>query len=322
MKNGIDVSKHNGVIDWQKVKASGKVDFAILRAGYGKSISQKDVQFEANYKGAKAVGIPVGAYWYSYAITPAEAEAEANVFLKVIEGKQFEYPVFLDIEEKNALATGNKNVSAIVKSFCTVMEKAGYWCGVYASRAHVQNYFDDECRNRYSLWIAEWGSKLNYAGEVGIWQRSENGKVDGINGAVDLDISYVDYPTAIKAAGKNGFTAAEEKPTADTAPEPPESLLLPISEIARQVIGGEWGNGTERVQRLTAAGYDYKAVQAEVNRQLATPSVRTHTVRQGDTLSALAKRYGTTVSAIVAENRAKYPRIKPSYICVGWVLKV
>lgn len=86
---GIDVSKHNGNIDWNAVKQSGKVDFAILRAGYGKSISQKDAQFEANYRDAKAQGIPVGAYWYSYAITPSEAEAEARTFLQAIAGKQY-----------------------------------------------------------------------------------------------------------------------------------------------------------------------------------------------------------------------------------------
>ena len=206
MSKGIDVSRHQGAIDWTKVKA----DFAIIKAGGGKYISQKDPKFEANYAGCKAHGIPCGAYWFSYAITPAEAEAEAHVFIEAIAGKQFEYPVYLDIETNKALATGKKNVSAIIKAFCTVMEKAGYWCGVYASRAHVASYFDDECRNRYSLWIAEWGNKLNYTGEVGMWQYSENGKKDGINGAVDLDECYVDYPTAIKAAGKNGYTKQDD----------------------------------------------------------------------------------------------------------------
>ena len=214
--NGIDVSKHNGAIDWQSVKASGKVDFAILRAGYGKSISQKDIQFERNYAGAKAVGIPVGSYWYSYAITPAEAEAEARAFLQAIAGKQFEFPVYFDIEEKSTLNTGSKNVSAIVKAFCNTMEKAGYWCGVYASRSHVQTYFDSEIKNRYSMWIAEWGSKLNYSGgEVGMWQKSEKGRVIGIAGNVDLDECYVDYPTVIRAAGKNGFSKSVES-TAST----------------------------------------------------------------------------------------------------------
>lgn len=209
--NGIDISKHNGNIDWKSVKASGKVDFCIIRAGYGKSISQKDAKFEQNYAGCKAQGIPVGAYWYSYAITPAEAEAEARVFLQAIAGKQFEMPVYFDIEEKSTLNTGSKNVSAIVKAFCNTMEKAGYWCGVYTSRAHAQSYFDDEVKNRYSLWLAEWGAKLNYTGgEVGMWQKSEKGRIIGISGNVDLDECYVDYPTVIKAAGKNGFSKPAE----------------------------------------------------------------------------------------------------------------
>lgn len=315
MRKGIDVSKWQGVIDWKSVKA----DFCIIRAGIG---TVKDAKFEANYSGCKSAGIPCGAYWYSYAVTPAEAEQEAQVFLEAINGKKFEFPVYLDIEEGNTFRTGKNNVNAIIKAFCNVMEKAGYWVGIYSSRAAVQTYISTENQQKYALWVAEWGAKCNYNGTYGIWQNSGTGRISGINGNVDTDICYVDYPAIIKAAGKNGFTAADEMTTADTALEPPESLLLPVSEVARQVIGGEWGNGTERVQRLTAAGYDYKAVQAEVNRLLATPSARTHTVRQGDTLSALAKRYGTTVSAIVAANRAKYPRIKPSYICVGWILKV
>lgn len=231
--NGIDVSKHNGVIDWQSVKASGKVDFAILRAGYGKSISQKDIQFERNYAGAKAQGIPVGAYWYSYAITPAEAEAEARTFLQAIAGKTFEMPVYFDIEEKKALATGKNNVSAIVKAFCNVMEKAGYWCGVYASRAHVQSYFDNEVKNRYSLWLAEWGAKLNYSGgEVGMWQYSDKGKINGIGGSVDMDICYVDYPAVIPAAGKNGYT----KPTEDAVQASDKPTEPPVKDTVKVTV--------------------------------------------------------------------------------------
>jgi GH25 family lysozyme M1 (1,4-beta-N-acetylmuramidase) len=214
--NGIDVSKHNGNIDWQSVKASGKVNFCIIRAGYGKSISQKDAQFEANYKGAKAVGIPVGAYWYSYAITPAEAEAEARVFLQAIAGKQFEMPVYFDIEEKSALNTGKNNVTAMCRAFCNVMEKAGYWCGIYASRSHIQNYIRTETQQRYSLWVAEWGAKCNFNGEFGMWQSFDKGRIDGIGSYVDLDVCYVDYPSAIMAAGKNGYPKPAEQ-AADAA---------------------------------------------------------------------------------------------------------
>ena len=232
MSKGIDVSKHNGAIDWKSVKADG-IEFAIIRAGYGKAISQKDAWFERNYQGCIENGIPCGAYWYSYAVTPAEAEAEARTFLKAIEGKEFEYPVYLDIEEKNALATGKKNVSAIIKAFCGVMEKAGYWCGIYASRAHVQSYFDDDCKIRYSLWLAEWGSKLNYSGgEVGMWQYSDKGKVNGIGTNVDMDICYVDYPTVIKAAGKNGFA----KPV-ETAVKPVEPHVKDTVQVTMQVNG-------------------------------------------------------------------------------------
>lgn len=208
--NGIDVSRHNGNIDWQSVKASGKADFCIIRAGYGKSISQKDAQFERNYAGAKAQGIPVGAYWYSYAITPAEAEAEARVFLQAIAGKQFEMPVYFDIEEKSALNTGKNNVTAMCRAFCNVLEQAGYWCGIYASRSHIQSYISTETQQRYSLWVAEWGAKCNYIGEVGMWQKSENGRIIGIAGNVDIDECYVDYPTVIKAAGKNGYQKTAE----------------------------------------------------------------------------------------------------------------
>ena len=225
MSKGIDVSKHNGAINWATVKQSGAVDFAVIRAGYGKSISQKDKQFENNYAGCKTHGIPCGAYWYSYAITPAEAEAEARVFLQAIAGKQFEFPVYFDIEEKSTLNTGSKNVSAIVKAFCNTMEKAGYWCGVYASRSHVQTYFDSEVKNRYSLWIAEWGSKLNYSGgEVGMWQYSEKGRIAGITGNVDIDICYVDYSVAIKAAGKNGYKTESLETAPDTAAQDPDVM--------------------------------------------------------------------------------------------------
>ena len=225
--NGIDVSVHNENIDWKKVKT----DFCIIRAGYGKSISQKDSNFEKNYAGAKAAGIPVGAYWYSYALTPAEAEAEARVFLQTIAGKQFEYPVWLDIEEASQLHTGKKNVSAIIRAFCSVMESAGYWVGVYSSRSAIQSYFDDEVQKRYSIWAAEWSNAIHYEGAA-MWQRSEKGRIDGITGNVDLDISYVDFPAAIKEAGKNGYSKPAEDNNATTK-EIPYIPSITASEVQR-----------------------------------------------------------------------------------------
>ena len=212
--NGIDVSEHNGVIDWAKVKASG-VQFAILRAGLGRYATQEDKNFELNYAAAKAAGVPVGVYWYSYAIDVEEAKKEAAACIAVIRGGEYEFPIFFDQEEKASLNTGKANCSAMVRAFCSELEKAGYWAGLYTSRSVLQTHIEDDIKTRYTLWIAEWGSKLNYSGAVGIWQRSSTGRIDGISGDVDLDTSYRDFPALIKAKGLNGFGSKPPDKTID-----------------------------------------------------------------------------------------------------------
>lgn len=206
---GIDVSKHQGTVNWSHVKADG-VKFAIIRAGYGKQASQKDTQFEANYTGCKAQGIPCGAYWYSYAATPAEAKQEAAVCLSVIKGKTFEYPVYFDIEEPSVLAKGKAACTAIAKAFLEAVEQAGYFAGIYSSKAHLENCITEELRARYAVWVAHYGvDKTTYHGQYGIWQKSSTGKVSGIRGNVDVNECYVDYPAAIKKKGLNGFKAVQ-----------------------------------------------------------------------------------------------------------------
>lgn len=222
---GIDVSVHNGDIDWGKVKADG-IDFAILRAGYGKLAKQKDAKFEDNYKGAKAAGIPVGAYWYSYATTPDEAKLEAEVCVSILKGKQYEFPIFFDQEEKTTLDTGKVNCSEMIRAFCDVLEANGYWVGLYTSRSCLTTHIEDDIKKRYALWAAEWSDKLRYDGPVGIWQHSEKGKVDGITGNVDLDIGYKDYPTMIKAKGLNGYGKA---PDPTPAPDVPKENAVTVT---------------------------------------------------------------------------------------------
>lgn len=201
---GIDVSKWQGDIDWNKVKKSG-IEFAIIRAGYGKEISQKDPYFDRNYAGAKAAGINVGVYWYSYAESVEDAKREARACLEVIKGKQFEMPIYFDLEEKKQFAKGKQFCSDLVKAFCNELEAAGYFTGLYMSRYFLQNYITEDVAKRYTMWVAEYGPKLNYGGQYGIWQNSSTGSVAGINGDVDTDICYVDYPSIIKDRGLNGF---------------------------------------------------------------------------------------------------------------------
>lgn len=289
MLKGIDVSKHNGNIDWQKVKASGIVDFAILRAGYGKLASQNDTQFERNYAGAKAVGIPIGCYWYSYAKTVSEARQEAYVFLQVIKGKQFEYPVYLDFEEQSQFKTGKNNCSAMARVFLEIVENAGYFTGIYSSKSGLENYITPEIRNRYTVWVAHVNvSKTTYSGAHDIWQYSWKGRVSGItgnSGDVDMNYCYRDFPAIIKNAGLNGF-------------EKPETV-----------------ENSESVETVET-NQDEKPVEISY----AEPTY--HKVRKGDTLTKIAKAYNTSINKIVADNKLAYPTITRDFICVGWVLKI
>lgn len=214
MLKGIDVSKHNGTIDWQKAKNSGSVDFAVLRAGYGKLISQKDQQFERNYAECQKYGIPCGTYWYSYAHSVSEIQTEARVFLEAIKGKKFEYPVYLDFEEESQFKLGKSTCTAMAKAFLDIIEKAGYYAGMYCSTYYLSNYFDDTIKDRYTIWLAHVNvAKPTYTKPYDIWQYTWTGKVDGItgnNGKVDLNYCYKDFPTIIKNAGLNGFEKTSE----------------------------------------------------------------------------------------------------------------
>ena len=223
---GIDVSYAQGMIDWEKVKASGSVDFAILRAGYGKETSQIDDQFSRNYTACKQLGIPVGAYWYSYATTVAEAEQEANVCLQTIQGKQFEYPVAFDIEEACCLPQAD----ALSTTFCTALENAGYYTAIYTFKSALESNFSAAVKNRYDIFLSHIGvQQTDYAGSYGLWQYSWTGCIPGISGDVDLDYAYKDYPTMIQNAGLNGFTK-----TTQTIPEPDEEDSA-LQQILRHV---------------------------------------------------------------------------------------
>lgn len=213
---GIDVSRYQGNIDFNAVKASG-IKFVIIQAGYGRYISQKDPWFESNYKRAKAAGLDVGVYWYSYAKSASEALQEAEVCLQAIKGKQFEYPVYLDIEERSQFACGKTICSQIVEAFCERLQNAGYFTGWYTYRAAIP-YFTDSVQKKYTLWIAEYANSCAYkgAGVVDIWQDTSSLRVAGINGNVDANYCYRDFPSIIKDGGFNNFPkSVKKKPEAD-----------------------------------------------------------------------------------------------------------
>jgi GH25 family lysozyme M1 (1,4-beta-N-acetylmuramidase) len=205
---GIDVSTHQGNnIDFNKVKAAG-ISFVILRAGYGRYIKQKDPTFEGNYKRAKAAGLKVGCYWYSYATDVSGAKAEVETFLEAVKGKQFEMPIFYDVEENSQFEKGEKVVSDMISTFLSATEAAGYFSGIYMSSSYLTNYVEDSIKKKYTLWVAHHDvSKCGYkgAGEIAMWQYTGKGTVNGVSGKVDMNYCYVDYYKQIRLKGLNGY---------------------------------------------------------------------------------------------------------------------
>ena len=202
---GIDVSKWNGNINWDKVKSAG-INFAIIREGYGKrDPRQVDKKFKDNINGAKSVGIHTSVYHYSYADSVEDAINEARFCLENIEGFKLEYPVIIDVEDKEQLKLNNRQRTDIVKAFCSEIEKHGYYAMFYCNLNWLNNYlYKDELLPKYDLWLAQWGVDAPSV-SCGIWQYSSTGKIDGIDGNVDLDVSYKNYPEIMKSKGLNGF---------------------------------------------------------------------------------------------------------------------
>ncbi|MDO4157338.1 MAG: GH25 family lysozyme, partial [Oscillospiraceae bacterium] len=249
---GIDVSEHQDNINWSHVKTDG-VKFAIIRAGYGKELSQKDSQFENNYAGCKSNSVPCGVYWFSYAESVEEAKQEAQVCLKTIAGKTFEYPIYFDLENPydsngNVIyrleKLGKKACSDIVQAFCDEIEKAGYYAGLYCSTDYLNGYVSESVRSRYTIWCADYRGSCGYTGDYGIWQPG-TGTIYGIDTEVDLDYAYQDYPNIIKNAGLNGFSGQNssientdtEKDTLDTENDTDtlEQILEHVANIDKKL---------------------------------------------------------------------------------------
>lgn len=250
-RKGIDVSSHQGDIDFRKVKDAG-IEFVMLRAGYGweNPQEQTDSRFLSYYRLAVQAGLPCGAYHYSYARSAREADQEAEFFLKITAGLRFEYPVAYDVEDKTQMDLGREAVTEIAAAFCGSLEKAGYYPCLYTNPDWIRNRLDLEKLKGRDIWLAHYAPKPGY-GDIGMWQYTGSGSVDGISTSVDLDIAYRDYPTLIRARGLNGF-------------------------------GG--------------------------------PAAKSFTVKPGDTMSAIARRAGVTLAALIRAN----PHIKnPNRIYPG-----
>ena len=211
LAKGIDVSKHQAVIDWQRVKASG-IEFAIIRVGYRGSTSgtiNEDAYFKANIEGALQNGIEVGVYFYSTSLNEAEALEEAKFTVERIKGYDVTFPVVFDYEgytNKNYRTYGisKEQRTKNCKAFQDYVKAKGYTCMIYGSKGHIRTKFDLDALTDY-LWVARYASNTKvlddakyfpdlgkYTDRIAMWQYTSIGRVEGINGNVDMDYMYID----------------------------------------------------------------------------------------------------------------------------------
>lgn len=203
--SGIDISEHNGNVDFKKVKAAG-TDFVMIREGYGSDglyPNQVDKFYTQNYTKAKAEGLFVGAYHYLYATTVDGAREEARGFVSNLKGKQFEMPIALDIEDPMQVNLDINRVDAIITTFMNVCEEAGYYCVLYSYESFLTSKISANVRSNYDVWCANISGNPHIA--CGMHQYSFNGRVDGVNNSVDLNRAFKNYPKIMRNAHKNGY---------------------------------------------------------------------------------------------------------------------
>ena len=192
---GIDVSNAGqGKIDnWGEVAKN--IDFAILKIsnGYQNQSNTVDAQFKTNISACQKYKIPVGVYVYAYFTSVSKARAAAQFALKQLEGKKLDFPVFLDLEESCIRNLGKSKILELSKAFCDEIEKAGYQYGTYANKDWFTNTLTDSWYDKHIKWVAQYSSKLTYAGELDIWQYSSSGTVPGIKGRVDMNSCYTSF---------------------------------------------------------------------------------------------------------------------------------
>lgn len=203
---GIDVSKWQDTINWKKVSSSG-IDFAMIRSSFGST--DVDIKLKQNVKGCEKYYIPYGFYHYTYAKTVAEAKKEARFFLKTIKNYSPEYPLVLDIEESFYNSMSRKQVTDIITAFMKELEGAGYYAMIYSSAKFLTDNSYMDKLTKYDIWVACWGDEerliSNYDYHYGMWQYSSTGKVNGIDGDVDLNYAFKDYPQRIRSNGLNNL---------------------------------------------------------------------------------------------------------------------
>ena len=275
---GVDICRDNGDVDFKMLQRNG-ISFVMINMGDS---------FADNVKKAEAAGMPWGAYYYTYSLSPEEDRQELDKILGRLAGKKPTYPVAIDVEDGDGYKSkyggwNRENVSRNARYLLDGLRRAGYYPMIYTGFEEVENLIDRDIYMGVDMWFAHWASRCGYTEDnLGIWQfGGESNYICSkyIEGQIfDQDYCYKDYPSIIKSGGWNNWGT------------PKPAKKKPVEMIAFEVIDGYWGSGDERKELLTAAGYDYKAVQDRVNEICASwskPKLDTAGYKLGDSNSAI-----------------------------------
>ena len=314
---GIDVSHHQGVIDWDAVKGSG-VKFAIIRVSY--STRRDDTQYERNIAECERLGIPHGVYIYSLAESVEDAIAEAEKVIGTLNGRKLEMPVFYDLESERTRNCSSDVIQAIATTFCKKIEESGYRTGIYANKNWFTNILKGEFFDKCLKWVAQYNDKLTYSAEnIMMWQYSSDGAVNGIKGRVDMNKCYYE----IEGVADDGSVTVPSAPTVPvSAPAPQKTNRLAVDGIlgtesvkAMQrwlgtpvdgVVSGQLGSCSKYLLACPSGVWRYSKGGSMMVRALQNWLGVTADGYMGrNTIKALQGRLGVTTDGYLGKNTAK-----------------
>ena len=262
---GIDVSYHNGVIDWSELK--DKIDFAMIRCGYGQN--NLDKQFKNNTRGCETYNIPYGVYWFSYALNENMARQEADYCCDAVKNNNILYPIAFDFEygsenyaKKHGINFSKEDRVKMAKAFLNRVEERGYYPLLYANEDYIKNRGYDKLIGLYDLWYARWNNKPNPARECDMWQYG--GEKIGKLELVDVNWCYKDYPSIINPY-YNIHDLDEQTILRIIHNSDLYYLNRDYINLAYDIINGVYGAGIERKEKVEELGFNYEIAQSVVN---------------------------------------------------------
>lgn len=322
--HGIDVSQFQGDVNWENVKKSG-VQFVMIRAGFG--LGNIDPQFLNNVTECSRLGILFGVYWFSYAYTEEMARREAEYCIEAVSNYNVHYPICFDFEYASVEYARSQGVeitreiaTALVTSFCNRVEELGYFAMYYSNLDYLQRMFAPSLRSKYALWYAQYAPNPAESG-MAMWQYRSDGTIPGITGDVDQNIAYYDLAKVISEKGLNRL----KEPI--TTPDRPENTINSTISYTIKVgdtlseIALRYGTTYENIAAYNQISnpdliYAGQVIRIPIGSQSA--GTKYYTIKQGDTLSEIAVRFGTTVAQLQRINGIQ----NPNRIYAGVTIKV